>query len=435
MHTQRSGKQAKAFKSRWQQHGVILPVFAVGMLAILAMAGLALDMSHALLNKARLQNSVDAAALMAAKTLDEGGNIGAAEAAAVQIFADNAAGDGNGEMTGVSIDVEFSATVDPFVTGTTPAEYVRVRADEFTMGAWLIQLIGFDEKTVGASAVSGPSPTLGTQVCDLSPFIVCADPGATIEDEFFGYRLNDVNMLKGSSKTGSVKGDIGPGNFYTARLGESTGGADMRINAAGGFEGCALAGDNIDLEPGNQSGPVGQGIATRLDCPPGSACGPLKDSTEYPPDLITTVQDDDFVSDGRKIYLHDELINDPLVADRDSPEAGIGIAGLDFTYQDYLAQLDDVTVTKNPDGVANRRNLTVTIADCTPRAAGASSLPIMGFGCYFLLQDVAKGGNKNEVYGQFNDSCEASGNTGPDPTDIPGPDKIILYKDSDSIDS
>ena len=52
-----------------------------------------------------------------------------------------------------------------------------------------------------------------------------------------------------------------------------------------------------------------------------------------------------------------------------------------------------------------------------------------------MLQDIKKSGRVDELYGQFVDNCEGDGVISPEPGDGPGPTKIILYKDSDSIDS
>jgi len=52
------------------------------MLALLAMAGLALDTAHVLLNKSRLQSALDAAALAAAKALSQSTNTTWADTAA-----------------------------------------------------------------------------------------------------------------------------------------------------------------------------------------------------------------------------------------------------------------------------------------------------------------------------------------------------------------
>ena len=50
---------------RHRQRGVAMPIVVIGLVAMLAMAGLALDSSHAFVNMTRLQNTSDAAALAA----------------------------------------------------------------------------------------------------------------------------------------------------------------------------------------------------------------------------------------------------------------------------------------------------------------------------------------------------------------------------------
>ena len=57
-----------------RQRGIVAVVVAIGLLGLLAMVGFALDSGHLILNKSRLQNTVDAAALSAAKVLDETGS-------------------------------------------------------------------------------------------------------------------------------------------------------------------------------------------------------------------------------------------------------------------------------------------------------------------------------------------------------------------------
>ena len=52
-----------------QQRGAMLVLVVIAMASLLLMGALALDGSHMLLNKTRLQNAVDAAALSGAKTL------------------------------------------------------------------------------------------------------------------------------------------------------------------------------------------------------------------------------------------------------------------------------------------------------------------------------------------------------------------------------
>lgn len=54
-----------------QQRGAVTIIIVIALLAILMMAALVLDGGHMLLNKTRLQNAVDAAALSGAKTLSQ----------------------------------------------------------------------------------------------------------------------------------------------------------------------------------------------------------------------------------------------------------------------------------------------------------------------------------------------------------------------------
>jgi hypothetical protein len=114
-------------------------------------------------------------------------------------------------------------------------------------------------------------------------------------------------------------------------------------------------------------------------------------------------------------------------------DRGLGAAALDFNYADYERLTGDATPTA--DAAAGRRNLTVIVADCSEKNEGRDLLPIVGFACYFMLQEIAKGGNEDELFGQFVGNCEGSGVISPIPGDGPGPTKIILYKDTDSIDS
>jgi Flp pilus assembly protein TadG len=57
--------------TRRRERGATLILVVVGLLALIAMAGLALDTAHVLLNKSRLQSALDAAALAGAKSLDQ----------------------------------------------------------------------------------------------------------------------------------------------------------------------------------------------------------------------------------------------------------------------------------------------------------------------------------------------------------------------------
>ena len=413
-------------KQRWSgpanQGGIIAVLFLVSLVAMLGMVGLALDGGHGMLNKSRLQNVVDAAALGSAKVLDtSSGDELLARTEALAMFADNAGESGNAEIGaalggGLSVAVEFSRTLDPFVPGTIPAEYVRVTATELNLPGWFIPIMGLAEKRIAASAVAGPSPTLD-EVCDLAPIMACGDPLAP--DDFWGYSPGEVTVLKTSKNGGNFA--VGPGNFQLVRLDGDTGCADIRESLAGGYDECVITADDvIPTEPGNCIGPVKQGLNTRL----GLYSGPVSPD-DYPSDLVrdqisplTYVE----VDGDRVIHFEGQPISDA------NP--------LPWDYQRYLSDLMLAGSWNfyEADGVALRRVLRLPVGDCDGTVNGAGEVPLLGVLCFFLLQELPGGANDAEVFGQFmgaDDTCTVTGKPGPEPETGPGPYRIQLYKDPD----
>ena len=78
--------------------------------------------------------------------------------------------------------------------------------------------------------------------------------------------------------------------------------------------------------------------------------------------------------------------------------------------------------------------MAMPVADCSGDDTGQSTLEVIGFACYFMLQPIGGGVDKN-IFGQFVNGCLASGAAGPTPGSGPGPYLIQLYKDPDSGDS
>jgi hypothetical protein len=405
------------------QQGVVMVLFVVAMVAIIGMAGLALDSAHAMLNKTRLQNVVDAAALSAAKILVvSDGDTTLAEAEALDMFSDNSAESGHGEMAAsyasgdLSVSVEFSVTLDPFVPGTTPAQYVRVIATGFDLAGWFIPVLGVDEKHVAASAVAGPSPTLG-EICNIAPMMACGtdeDPS----DPFFGYNPGQVTVLKTSA--GGAGSEVGPGNFQLVRLDGASGAADLREALAGGFDSCvATGGETIPTEPGNTIGPVAQGLNTRL----GDYTGPMADQRDrYPPDLVLDQVTPLTYEDG-VVYFEGE-------ANPDSDD-------LTFSYEDYVNNILNPGFWSDYDhsGKPFRRVLRMPVGQCDGTVNGQGDVPLLGVLCFFLLQEVVQKGNDAEVFGQFmgaDGSCPVTGTPGPEPTTGVSPTTIQLYKDPDA---
>jgi len=423
-------------KLRHKQRGAIGILVVAGLVALLAMAALALDSSHAMLNKTRLQNAVDAAALSGAKELDlTGKDVFLARAAAEAAFGANSSAFGNAEMGEayadgtIQLEVQFSRTLDPFVPGTIPAEYVRVRARNFRLPAWFAPVIGISEKVVAASAVAGPSPTIDT-ACNIAPMMVCGDPDAG--PPFWGYTPGEPDVIK-ESPPSKNQGErcVGPGNFQLIRLGDGQGGDVLRTNLAGGYDGCTSTDDIVITEPGNKVDPVARGLNTRFDEYGGAWNKDPNARTLYPPDVVTapvpqpenriTSIKEDGAACGEDIILQN---GQPITNGED----------LAYNYDDYLEALRNSQYDVHPDmgGKYLRRELALPIGDCSTAISGSGPVPVLGFACYFLLQKVDHMGKTSDVYGQFIRECNAGGLPGPAPGDGPGLYIIQLYKDPDS---
>lgn len=390
---------------RGRQRGAALILFVAGMIVIIGMAGLALDLGHAYLNKTRLQNVLDAAALSGAKALDATHDAVQAADAALATF--NMQLNGELKDAGLVPVIQFSDTLVPFIPGGSDPKYVRVKVATFPMTVWFARVlpgIGATQ-TIGGSAVAGPSPPLGTEpgseVCDIAPMVACADPTDTdcSDGSCYGYQMNAETETV--LKTGSHDDwDVGPGNFQLVTLDCGTGGACVRQNMAGGYGGCVEPSGNVTTEPGNTVGPVAQGLNTRF----GIYHGPVT-ADQYPPDVLVTplTEDPDYWWDKYQEELQTKLPNE-----------------YDF-----------------PGGVPERRVIAIPFGNCTGTTNGRGTVEVLGLGCFFLTQPAEQNGFQR-IYGQFIGSCNAEGQIAEDPEPNPGGAilyKIILYKDPDSGDS
>lgn len=401
---------------RKRQDGVILPLVAIGLLAMLAVAGLALDSSHALANKTRLQNTVDAAALAAAKAYDQNMDVSIGEAAAFSLFGLNADGPGNHEMDAaydsgdINIVVQWSETLIPFVsTGVGP--YVRVVATDFTLNATLSAVLGVTDFDIAATAVAGPSPTINS-ACNIAPLVVCAKDAD--DPNLFGFEENGIEVLKSSAGDGT---EIGPGNFQLIRI-DCPGGDCVRNNLAGSYGACVGDGTIVETEPGNTVGPTVQGLNTRF----GSYSGPVS-ADDYPPDVVVTQPDPPLSYDDE----NEQVTQNGVAVDNETIDYGWEQYAQDVThrYFDYPP----------PVGVYERRVMAMPVARCDGGSSGQASLEVVGFGCYFMLQEVKQQGTEAQIYGQFLAGCRSGGAPGPNPVAGPGPYIIQLYKDPLSRDS
>ncbi len=441
-------KLVSKFGRRIRQRGIAMPMVVIGLIAMLAMAGLAIDSSHAFVNMTRLQNTADAAALAAAKVYDQTADTVPSTAAANSVFGLNTDGNGNFEIDSaydsgnISVIVQYSQTLNPFVSsGVGP--YVRVIATGFKMATGFIAVIGITDIDIAASAVAGPSPTIDN-ACNIAPLMVCAND---MTESYYGFDQDDLMVLKPSP---GDHGDVGPGNYKLLRL-ICAGGACVRDAMAGSYEACASTDESVETEPGVVAGPTSQGFNTRF----GVYDGPISPS-DYPPDVVVHQPQPPARLDTRLEWNPPDPANPADVicwgpCDTIDPLGGpssevvvvtgadlVGAFGESYDYDDYVYRTSngvyDYPPGGSPGGVEWRRILAMPVADCSGDESGQSTLAVEGVACYYMLQQIGGGEDKN-IFGQFVEGCLAGGAPGPNPGAGLGPYLIQLYKDPDSGNS
>ncbi len=409
-------------RSPRRQRGAVVVLVAAGLIAIIAMAGLALDLGDSYLSKTRLQNALDAAALSGAKTLTEGGSTAEAETDAIATFnLDPRMAD-----AALTLVIEFSDSLVPgFPSATDPdAKYVRASVASYPREVWFAAVLNMTSRAVAGSAVAGPIP-VGGCTDPILPVTICAkDPeGECNDDTCFGYPVGaeDELCLKtgspgqgGSGSGGSCDPfQVGTGNFQLLDLGcpqgGGGGGACVRKNLAGGYSQCVAAGDNetVESEPGNKAGPTVQGINTRF----GEYQGAGLNATDYPPDVVTHSDPAFWYSSPASNAYKDWLAD---ASKHDYPEDGI------------------------PPGRKKRRVVAVPIGECVEGETGVTNVTVKKIACFYLTKPSKQGGpggGNAEIYGQLIKASECPVNgTAVDDDDEEDdlPTKIVLFKDPDA---
>lgn len=416
-----------------RQRGAVLVLIVIALASILLMAALALDGGHMLVNKTRLQSAVDAAALSGAKTLSQvlgtGNASTLARDAALNTLTRNASATGNRELaTAIGANVGSFAVVElassvygPFsFPGPADARYVRVSVPNYgltgffwgaaqSLPEWLGGNPDLPDKAVAAIATAGPSPTANP--CDLVPLMVCGVPQA---GTFWGYKLGELKVLKTAANNSSA---IGPGNFQLLDFG--SGGKSVGELLAGGGPVCP--GKNVTTKPGNTVGPSVTGLNTRFGEYKGSFHG---SQGTYPPDQVISF--DPITYNDKSSPPRLEYQGQPVT----SSDAGYLTAGGTpvLGYPEWKQNVGNCPSGCESNGVAERRILKVVIGDCTGKNSGSSSIPVLGFGCFFLVRPSDHSGQEAQIFGQFVKECEGDGVAGPKPVEDVGPLIIQLYK-------
>ncbi|MGF1743384.1 pilus assembly protein TadG-related protein [Vibrio minamisatsumaniensis] len=411
-----------------KQKGLVVIMITAALLVFLVVSALAVDINHMVVNKTRLQNAVDSAALAAATILDNSKDKDAVDAEIEAALNAMAASTGNHEFdfSTASINIDYSNNPQDF-TGTATFGvdddvYVRVRVDSLDMDEFFIQMFGL-EKAVSASAVAGPSSGQ-VVVNNVVPIGVCIGDGSSDNDinedgfhdetgeaitNVFGYEVGTVHALKVGDSSLS---EMGNGNYHLLDFG--SGGKTVKEGLGGSYDQPVQIGEDVTTKPGGTVGPTGDGLNTRF----GDYGGGLS-ASDYPSDYVITEPTDEITidantgeidSDGSYSYAQYESDTNACIANN-----GSGCAS---------------------NGVAWRRILSIPMLDCSGKSGGATDFTVNKIGCFFLLQKAPTNNSGTPaVFGEFIHSCSVASGSGSTESTTEGTYKIVLYKDPNSGES
>lgn len=301
-----------------KQRGLVAVLVTVAFVLMIGFAALAIDVNHMVLNKARLQNAVDAAALAGAKQADEtdsASDVNTAVTETLDIF-DDAIGNTGLTLTGtgapvVTVQMANDALSFPGSSVDQTGDiYVRVEITDYILEQYFIGLFGI-EKKVTVSAVAGPSSG-ATEVCNIVPMAVCSADSTDTDGSdgtYFGYTTEKAYALKLEDNVS----DMGSGNFQLLDFG--SGAEDVKLGMAGDYAGCVDISDPITTKPGNTIGPVAEGLNTRFDDYSGSMKGT---ESQYPSDVyvsgvtdFNTVVYDETLPYEDSVKIYSSTVNNP----------------------------------------------------------------------------------------------------------------------------
>ncbi|MEX3073891.1 pilus assembly protein TadG-related protein [Vibrio alginolyticus] len=385
--------------TRNKQRGIVAIIMTIAMLAILSVTALAVDVNHMYMNRTKLQNGVDAAALAAAVVLDNSSSQPDAITAVNETLSKLVTTSGNSELDldSAAINVTFNSTA-AFDGGACTAGgdcYVRVVVNNMDLQSFFMQMFT-DTKQIAASAVAGPSAGANT-ICNVTPITVCAADSSDLTNG--GYSSGDIYTLK----TLSPDEDIAAGNFHLVNLDPPEGTLPneelhLREQLAGAYEGCTSIGGTIETKPGGTTGPFGQGMNTRF-----GDSAPQVDGNIY-------------------------------IADDNTDE--------NITYADYIA-----------GEYNNRRMLVVPMIDCAnPYPAncdsdcetngnstngGVVTFDVVTLGCFFMTNRAPtnSGNGQEDFKGEYVSDCGINNAFNNGQSTRNGPYRIVLYKDPFNEDS
>lgn len=375
-----------------RQRGAVVPLVTIVLPILLLAAGWALDFGNVFVNKTRLQNALDAAALSAAITIHRDPNK-TRENATINgkaTFDRFKAASGNNALAGLSSDdlvFEYSKYLNPFVDGTNPPTFVRVSSTNMLrVRPALIRI--FDRFSSDIAVPARATAGAAGRNCNLAPLVICPKEGQPIGCN--GTACNGVPFhtkvcLKGGSgakQDGTCQlPSLPTGEFGLLRFDGFAGGDDIKSLLSGSVNVCAYT---AGWETGNKVGSVSDGLDLRFNA-----------------DMVQTIY----------------------------PEVEEGVKG----YPQYIGDTNvKLAITPTPSGTIYKRIMAVPVVESCDNK---KSVNIIATSCFFLTEKATHTGTSNEVIGELSNTCPGAENFDPRFSVLYGPYKIVLFKTVGSDDS
>ena len=282
---------------RNRMRGVVALTVGLALLALLAVAGLALDLGQLFVAKTEQQNAMDACALSASRELQtppmSPAQLQRAEAAGKAIGAMNRRLFHKEPILAGEIAVTFSATLNGTYTaaGAAPQNtgFVRCTTRKAGILTWFMHLWGHDSEAVAATAVASVGPSSGNPnnptMCNVAPLGMCTR--VTTPDTCTTGAPDSNGLCIGKWYSGRFStGGSTTGNFNWLDIDRRGGGANV---IAAVLEGTSpVCGVETGVtQYGAETGTMGEGVGvawnSRFGLYKNGAGNPVPDAS--PPDL------------------------------------------------------------------------------------------------------------------------------------------------------
>lgn len=274
------------------ESGAVAPLFAIGLVVLVAMGGLAWDVSRGFALRGELDAAVDAAALAGATQLDGGGTAITRATTAVSGLVTNAQRLADDPETNVAaadkVTIQFLSSLSPRTYTTSPAaaQFIEVDATPRSLGL----VLGVFSQVANFNAVAHAVAGYGSAICMVPPLALCnPDEPKTNKDTNYPF---DPDTKIGRAIVMTEAGNTNPDPGFFGFLQVNGSNAASVIGPAMGQNppDSECYGSSVDTAFGNKSN-ADKYFNTRFDIFGQGGTNGLKNDPRYAPSGNTMIGD------------------------------------------------------------------------------------------------------------------------------------------------